>query len=276
MTLSLPAPAKLNLFLHILGRRRDGYHRLQTLFQFLEYGDSLSFSHAEGLHLSCNQEELCRPDNLVLRAAEALRQHSATQQGATIHLHKRLPAGGGVGGGSSDAATTLLGLNHLWQTGLDLDTLARIGLGLGADVPVFVYGHAAWAEGIGEMLSPVSGLPEPWMLVLTPAVQVATARIFQAPALTRDTSAITLSAFLTQGGHNDCENTVCSLYPEVRSALAWLRQFDAAAMTGTGACVFQACADQEQALRRLERAPCPGFVARARVISPLAEAMARL
>ncbi len=276
MTLSLPAPAKLNLFLHILGRRHDGYHRLQTLFQFLEYGDSLSFSHAEGLHLSCNQEELCRPDNLVLRAAEALRQHSATQQGATIHLHKRLPAGGGVGGGSSDAATTLLGLNHLWQTGLDLDTLARIGLGLGADVPVFVYGHAAWAEGIGEMLSPVSGLPEPWMLVLTPAVQVATARIFQAPALTRDTSAITLSAFLTQGGHNDCENTVCSLYPEVRSALAWLRQFDAAAMTGTGACVFQACADQEQALRRLERAPCPGFVARARVISPLAEAMARL
>ncbi len=276
MTLSLPAPAKLNLFLHILGRRRDGYHRLQTLFQFLEYGDSLSFSLAEGLHLSCNQEELCRPDNLVLRAAEALRQHSATQQGATIHLHKRLPAGGGVGGGSSDAATTLLGLNHLWQTGLDLDTLARIGLGLGADVPVFVYGHAAWAEGIGEMLSPVSGLPEPWMLVLTPAVQVATARIFQAPALTRDTSAITLSAFLTQGGHNDCENTVCSLYPEVRSALAWLRQFDAAAMTGTGACVFQACADQEQALRRLERAPCPGFVARARVISPLAEAMARL
>ncbi len=276
MTLSLPAPAKLNLFLHILGRRRDGYHRLQTLFQFLEYGDSLSFSLAEGLHLSCNQEELCRPDNLVLRAAEALRQHSATQQGATIHLHKRLPAGGGVGGGSSDADTTLLGLNHLWQTGLDLDTLARIGLGLGADVPVFVYGHAAWAEGIGEMLSPVSGLPEPWMLVLTPAVQVATARIFQAPALTRDTSAITLSAFLTQGGHNDCENTVCSLYPEVRSALAWLRQFDAAAMTGTGACVFQACADQEQALRRLERAPCPGFVARARVISPLAEAMARL
>ena len=276
MSFSLPAPAKINLFLHILGRRSDGYHELQTLFQFLEYGDTLHVSLAREISFTCDQEALAGPDNLVWRAATALRQATGYAGGAHITLHKTLPCGGGLGGGSSDAATTLLALNELWQTGCSLSALATIGLSLGADVPVFVAGQAAWAEGIGERLTPVADLTEPWMLVLTPPTSVATALIFNDPALTRDTPAITLSAFLAQGGRNDCEDTVCRHFPAVRSALSWLRQFGQAAMTGTGACVFQACVDEATARRRLESAPCAGFVTQARTRSPLHVALAQL
>ncbi len=276
MSFSLPAPAKINLFLHILGRRADGYHQLQTLFQFLEHADTLRFSAAEQLSFTCDQPALAGTDNLVWRAAEALRRETGYGGGARIALHKVLPCGGGLGGGSSDAATTLLALNELWQTGLSLSELAGIGLTLGADVPVFIAGQSAWAEGIGERLTPVIDLAEPWMLVLIPATPVATALIFNDPALTRDTPAITLSAFLAQGGRNDCEDTVCRHFPAVRSALSWLRQFGQATMTGTGACVFQACVDEATARRRLESAPCAGFVTQARTRSPLHVALAQL
>ncbi|TVP89712.1 MAG: 4-(cytidine 5'-diphospho)-2-C-methyl-D-erythritol kinase, partial [Pseudomonadaceae bacterium] len=202
--LSLPAPAKLNLFLHITGRRTDGYHTLQTLFQFLDYGDTLHFQpRRDGqIQLHTELEGVDPADNLILRAAKLLQPHCAQHGGADIRLDKRLPMGGGLGGGSSDAATTLLGLNQLWQCGLTLDQLAELGLQLGADVPVFVRGHAAWAEGVGEQLTPVD-IEEPWYLVAIPDCNVSTAEVFSDQRLTRDTPPITLAAFREHGGRND-------------------------------------------------------------------------
>lgn len=248
------SPAKLNLFLHITGRREDGYHLLQTVFQLLDHGDLLRFAPRDDgqLRLRCNRGELEHEQNLVLGAAQALQAACHCSLGADIELDKRLPAGAGLGGGSSNAATTLLALNHLWQTGLDRSTLASIGLRLGADVPVFVRGHSAWAEGVGEQLTPVN-LPGRWYLVLTPAVEVSTATIFSHRELTRSGSAITMRTFLNGHSRNDCEALVRRLYPQVDAALNWLAHFAEARMTGTGASVFAAFDRQEEAESVLAR-----------------------
>lgn len=270
--LTLPAPAKLNLMLHITGRRADGYHELQTLFQFLDYGDELSFRLREDgqIRLLTELPGVDHDSNLIVRAARMLQRESGCTLGADIQLTKRLPMGGGIGGGSSDAATTLLGLDHLWNTRLGEDRLAELGLNLGADVPVFVRGRAAFAEGVGERLQPVD-LAEPWFLVITPQVSVSTAEIFADPELTRNTPAITVRSLLAGGGHNDCQPVVEKRYPEVRNALSLLNKFVQARMTGTGACVFGSFPNEGEAdkVRRQLPATLPSFVARGRNVSML-------
>ncbi len=272
MTVTLPAPAKLNLFLHITGRRPDGYHNLQTLFQLLDYGDELSFTTDTStvLSFSCNNSLLETDDNLVLKAARLLQSSVGIRQGCQIHLNKKLPMGGGVGGGSSDAATTLLALNKLWACGLSETQLQRLGLQLGADVPVFLHGHTAWAEGVGEKLQNVV-LPEVWFAVITPNCRVATAQIFNHPELTRNSAPIRIPAFPFSGSRNDCEQVVCALYPQVQSALNWLNKFASAHMSGTGASVFASFASREQAAAVLEQLPLEfaGFVAQGVNRSPL-------
>ncbi|MGH8436733.1 MAG: 4-(cytidine 5'-diphospho)-2-C-methyl-D-erythritol kinase [Pseudomonas sp.] len=270
--LTLPAPAKLNLMLHILGRRADGYHQLQTLFQFLDYGDDLSFALREDgeIHLHTEIPGVPHDSNLIVRAARRLQQQSGCPLGADIWLDKRLPMGGGIGGGSSNAATTLLGLNHLWQLGWDENRMAALGLGLGADVPVFVRGHAAFAEGVGERLTPVE-LAEPWFLVAIPQVSVSTAEIFSDPELTRDTPAITLSAVLEWGGRNDCQPVVEKRYPDVRNALILLNKFVSVRLTGTGGCVFGSFPNKAEADKVAAQLPVslPGFVAKGSNVSML-------
>ena len=267
-----PAPAKLNLFLHITGRRPDGYHELQTLFQFLDHGDLLRFHPAPPGRIGRLRPLPGVPEgqDLCLRAAHLLRAHTGAGAGVTIELDKRLPLGGGLGGGSSDAATVLVALNRIWETGLDTDQLAALGLRLGADVPVFVRGFAAWAEGVGERLTPVAP-PEPWYLVVVPPVSVSTAAIFSDPELTRDTPPMTIADFLSGAGHNDCEAVVRRRFPAVDAVLARLRGHGPARMTGTGACVFLPLADGDQA-RALDAQLPPDwmrFIARGCNRSPL-------
>lgn len=280
-TLTLPAPAKLNLFLHITGRRSDGYHNLQTLFQLLDHGDTLTFRRRDDgqLHVSCTDPSLNNADNLVMQAARLLQQTLQCPAGADIHLDKHIPAGAGLGGGSSDAATTLVALNRLWQGGLTRADLAALGLQLGADVPVFVMGHSAWAEGIGEELEPVT-LDEQFFVVLTPACHVTTATIFSHQQLTRDSTAIKMCAFLAGQSRNDCEALVRKLYPAVDAALTWLSRFAPARMTGTGSSVFAAFSDEAQARAVLAQLPAMisgpltgirGFVARGINRSALSE-----
>ncbi|PCJ36906.1 MAG: 4-(cytidine 5'-diphospho)-2-C-methyl-D-erythritol kinase [Cellvibrionales bacterium] len=267
---SLPAPAKINLFLHITGRRADGYHELQTLFQLLDYGDRLSFERRDDsvITLSPAHPTITEKDNLVYRAAKALQEVAQQQQtaqhyGADIHLLKCLPLGGGLGGGSSDAATALIGLNQLWQLDFSREQLSAIGLELGADVPVFIHGRTAWAEGIGEILSPVD-MPECWYLILAPNVEVSTATIFSHQQLTRDARAITIRAFLEQGGRNACQPIAEKLYPEVKTARKWLEQYATVRMTGTGACIFASFENEAQAHKVLADVPqrWQAFVAR--------------
>lgn len=271
-TLALPAPAKLNLFLHINGRRPDGYHNLQTLFQLLDFGDQLTFTPLQSpeITLTCNDPALETEDNLVLRAAHSLRALCDQPQGVNIDLEKRLPAGGGIGGGSSDAATTLLALNHLWQLHLPKRQLLDLARQLGADVPVFVNGVSAFAEGVGELLQAID-LPENWFVVLAPNCHVSTAKIFSHKGLTRDTPVIKVAASFEQGTHNDCQALVCELYPEVRSALTWLNQYGDARLTGTGACVFVKAESQQQAEAIFSRRPkhLNGFVAKGINQSPV-------
>ncbi|TNF01394.1 MAG: 4-(cytidine 5'-diphospho)-2-C-methyl-D-erythritol kinase, partial [Gammaproteobacteria bacterium] len=204
--LSLPAPAKINLFLHITGRRADGYHNLQTLFQLLDFGDQLDFEATQSCAIQVTPalEGVAPDDNLIYRAARLLQEQSGCQRGAVIHLHKRLPMGGGLGGGSSDAATALVALNELWQLGWSREDLMSLGRQLGADVPVFIFGHSAWAEGVGEQLTELE-IPPAWYLVLAPDTQVSTATIFAHQGLTRNTHPIKIRAFLEQGGRNDCQ-----------------------------------------------------------------------
>jgi 4-diphosphocytidyl-2-C-methyl-D-erythritol kinase len=267
-----PSPAKLNLFLHITGRRSDGYHELQTVFQFLDYGDTLCFepTFAPDIQLLAQIEGVEHDNNLIVRAARALQQHAGVTKGAIISLDKRLPMGGGLGGGSSNAATTLVALNQLWDCLLSDDELAKIGLGLGADVPVFIHGHAAWAEGVGEILSPVSPC-EPWYVVIVPPCQVSTSDIFSAVELTRDCESITISRFLSGEGRNVCEDVVKDHYPAVAESLFWLAQYGQARMTGTGACVFVDVNSQQQAQKLMDDLPetWQGFVAKGCNISPL-------
>lgn len=262
---TLQCPAKLNLFLHITGRRADGYHSLQTLFQIIDLCDSLSLSPTDdgSITLECSDAALTGPDNLVLRAAGALREATGSTLGASMRLDKRIPMGAGLGGGSSDAASALLGLNQMWGCKLDIDTLAQIGLKLGADVPLFVRGSSAWAEGIGEILTPVD-LPSKTYLVICPDCHVSTQDIFSHQQLTRNTTAIKMAAFLAGHTRNDCENVVRSLYPPVDEALLWLNQFAQARMTGTGASIFAAFDSAQQAQQVLDQLPegMNGFVAR--------------
>lgn len=270
--LILPAPAKLNLMLHILGRRPDGYHELQTLFQFLDHGDELGFSLREDgeIHLRTEVPGVPHDSNLIVRAARSLQQASGTRLGADIWLDKRLPMGGGIGGGSSDAATTLLGLDHLWQTHLGEERLAELGLALGADVPVFVRGRAAFAEGVGERLQPVT-LEEPWFLVAVPQVFVSTAEVFTDLELTRNSAPINLRSLLEGGSRNDCQPVVEKRYPEVRNALMWLNKFTSARLTGTGACVFGSFPNRDDADKVARQLPAtlPSFVAKGSNISML-------
>jgi 4-diphosphocytidyl-2-C-methyl-D-erythritol kinase len=234
-----PAPAKLNLFLHITGRRPDGYHTLQTVFQIIDLADTLEVepTSAGDIERVGGPDSIPAEADLIVRAARALKAATGTTQGARLRLHKRIPIGGGLGGGSSDAATALIALNECWQTGVDLLRLAAIGLELGADVPVFVHGRSAWAGGIGDVLEPVD-LPDRWFVVIDPGVAVSTAELFQAPELTRNSPVITIRGFLDSGGRNDFEPVVSARYPAVRDALAWLRRRGEARLTGTGGCVF--------------------------------------
>lgn len=251
-----PAPAKLNLFLHITGRRQDGYHLLQTAFQFIDDCDWLEFEPctANGIMYLSPLPEVAVEHDLVYRAATLLQQAAASRQGVAIRLRKHLPMGGGLGGGSSDAATTLVALNHLWGAGLSVEQLAQLGLELGADVPVFIYGRAAWAEGVGEQLQPLE-LTEPWYLVVTPPVQVSTREIFAAPELTRNCKPITISGFLNGEGRNVCGPVISYRYPSIAQMLAWLSRFSPAKITGTGSSIFAAFAEKQQALEALAQTP---------------------
>lgn len=267
-----PAPAKLNLFLHVIGRRPDGYHLLQTVFQFLDYFDELEFEirpDAE-ITLTGNYDDVDPDQDLIVRAARKLQQQSGCGKGVDITVKKRLPMGGGLGGGSSDAATTLVALNRLWDLNLEDEELSATGLELGADVPIFIHGRAAWAEGIGEYLTSIEP-PEDWFLVVSPGIRVSTAEVFNSPDLTRNTPAITIRDFLAGAGRNDCQDVVRSTCPEVAKLLNWLEEKGKARMTGTGACVFCAFATYEQAMAVMKTLPenWQGFVAKGQNRSPL-------
>ena len=270
--LKWPAPAKLNLLLHITGRRKDGYHLLQTVFQFLDYSDYLGFEVLtdKQVRRAYALAEVPEDQDLCVRAARLLQKHAGVEHGALIHLDKKLPMGGGLGGGSSDAAAVLLVLNKLWDVNLPLAELATLGLSLGADVPVFIQGHAAWAEGVGENLQPVD-LPEAWFLVICPPVTVSTAEIFSSPELIRDCPPITIRDFLTGQGGNVCEAVARSRYPQVEAALNALGEYGPARMTGTGACVYTAFETEAAAQTAWQQltAAWPGFIARGRNVSPL-------
>ncbi|MFN2166351.1 MAG: 4-(cytidine 5'-diphospho)-2-C-methyl-D-erythritol kinase [Anaerolineae bacterium] len=272
MTRPWPAPAKLNLFLHVTGRRPDGYHELQTVFQLLDFCDDVRVA-------STGDGRITRPegtagvapeDDLAVRAARLLQAAAGTSRGAEIRIQKRIPAGGGLGGGSSDAATVLVALNRLWGLDWPLRRLAELGLELGADVPVFVHGRSAWAEGVGERLTPVA-LPARWYAVICPGCHVSTAEVFQAPELTRNSPQTTINGFLSSGGRNDCEAAVRARYPEVGEALDWLGRKSQARLTGTGSCVFAGAPDEAAAGALLEGLPgrWQGFVARGISESPL-------
>ncbi|MEK7810347.1 MAG: 4-(cytidine 5'-diphospho)-2-C-methyl-D-erythritol kinase [Pseudomonadota bacterium] len=283
-SLSCPAPAKLNLFLHVIGRRDDGYHLLQTLFRFIDLNDTLHFTlRADGAVNRINVLEGVPPEqDLCVRAAKLLQHETGCKSGVDIVLEKSIPMGGGLGGGSSDAATTLLALNRLWNLGLSRQRLMQLGLRLGADVPVFVFGDNAFAEGVGEHLQ-VFPLPDAWYVVLCPPVHVPTAQIFTHPELTRNTISMTMRAlpkgqdFRTGGIEgkpklgNDLQAVACRLYPAVETHLQWLAKFAPPLMTGSGACVFAEFATEAQAQAVLQQLPTDmrGFVARGLQQHPL-------
>lgn len=259
MKLTCPAPAKLNLFLHVVGRRPDGYHLLQTLFRFISLQDSLHFSLRNDAEVRRTHviEGVAEEQDLCVRAARLLQSETGCRLGVDITLEKHIPMGGGLGGGSSDAATALIALNRLWGLGLSREHLMQLGLRLGADVPVFVFGENAFAEGVGEKLQAYP-LPEAWYVVLFPPVHVPTAEVFSHPELTRDTVSITMRALESrqkQQLRNDLQSVVCNLYPEVANYLAWLNNFGEAKMTGSGACVFAEFTSQSLAEAVLQKLP---------------------
>ncbi len=276
---TLPSPAKLNLFLHITGRRDDGYHDLQTLFQLLDVGDSLTFrtNKTGEISLAPQIPGVLAKDNLIVRAAGLLQQKTGCTHGCDIVLDKVLPMGAGLGGGSSNAATALVGLNTLWECGLSLSELAEIGCSLGADVPVFVHGKSAFAEGIGELLTPMQ-LPQQWYLVITPQCQVSTGEIFSHPQLTRNSPPIKIRALSGEQYRNDCQAVVQRLYPEVQQVLDWLQDYSNPLMTGTGASVFSCFANQAAAQQALDRVPknWNAFIARGDDNSSLHRKMGKL
>ncbi|CAK1787109.1 4-(cytidine 5'-diphospho)-2-C-methyl-D-erythritol kinase [Vibrio crassostreae] len=273
-----PSPAKLNLFLYITGRRDNGYHELQTLFQFVDFGDELTVTankKTSAITITPAIPGVATEDNLIWKAATALQQYTSTSFGADIELKKVLPIGGGIGGGSSNAATVLVALNYLWQLNLSDDQLAKIGLKLGADVPVFVRGYAAFAEGVGEQLQPANP-DEKWYLVVKPQVSIATVDIFTHSELTRNTPKRALSTLLEQEYVNDCEKIVRMLYPEVDKQLSWLLQYAPSRLTGTGSCVFAEFNSEKEAELVREQLPdtVSAFIAKGRNISPLKETLA--
>ena len=277
-----PSPAKLNLFLYITGQRADGYHTLQTLFQFLDYGDTIDIAlRGDGeIRLLTPVEGVAHEDNLIVRAARLLMKVASENNrlpngsGADISIDKRLPMGGGLGGGSSNAATVLVALNHLWQCGLSIDELAALGLTLGADVPVFVRGHAAFAEGVGEILTPVEP-EEKWYLVAHPGVSIPTPVIFNDPDLPRNTPKRSIKTLLKCEFGNDCEVIARKRFREVDAALSWLLEYAPSRLTGTGACVFAEFDTESRARQVLEQAPewLNGFVAKGVNLSPLHRAL---
>lgn len=277
-----PSPAKLNLFLYITGQRADGYHTLQTLFQFLDYGDTIDITpRSDGeIHLLTPVEGVAHEENLIVRAARSLMKAASESNclpkgsGADISIDKRLPMGGGLGGGSSNAATVLVALNHLWQCGLSVDELAALGLTLGADVPVFVRGHAAFAEGVGEILTPVEP-EEKWYLVAHPGVSIPTPVIFNDPDLPRNTPKRSIKTLLKCEFGNDCEVIARKRFREVDAALSWLLEYAPSRLTGTGACVFAEFDTESRARQVLEQAPewLKGFVAKGVNLSPLHRAL---
>ena len=274
-----PAPAKLNLMLHVVGRRPDGYHELQTVFQLIDLMDAIDISVREDgmIFRPSGPAGVPEDQDLVVRAARALKAATGSRLGANISVTKRIPLGGGLGGGSSDAATTLVGLNHMWRTGLTSAQLAAIGASLGADVPVFVAGRSAWAEGIGEILTPVQLGKDSWYLVIFLGVLVPTASVFQAPELTRNSPPTTMRGFLETGGRNDCETVVRARFPAVGEALDWLGRHAPARLTGTGSCVFAKFSRAADAERVAARVPDTwrAWVARGLDESPLLEQLGR-
>jgi 4-diphosphocytidyl-2-C-methyl-D-erythritol kinase len=276
-----PAPAKLNLFLHILGRRPDGYHELQTCFQFVDLCDEITIDvRADGrIRRVVDMPGVPEDNDLCVRAARMLKAAAGSPLGADLGVLKRVPMGGGLGGGSSDAATCLVALNHLWQLHWPVDELAALGLKLGADVPVFVRGRAAWAEGVGERLTALY-LPEAPAeanyLILKPNVGVSTAEVFQDAELTRNSPPITIHGFLATGGRNDCLGVVRRRYPEVARAIDWLSRFGSARLTGTGSCVFLALESAERGREILRQLPpeLDAFLVRGLNDSPLLERLA--
>lgn len=284
--ISFPCPAKLNLFLHIVGQRSDGYHELETVFQFLDHNDTLTIctTQEKSINLLTPIKGVNNDDNLIVKAANLLQQAILVKDptftlGADIKLNKILPMGGGLGGGSSNAATVLVALNKLWQCNFSIEFLAQLGLTLGADVPIFIHGFAAFAQGIGEKLTPVTP-PEYWYLVTKPDCSISTKEIFTAKNLTRNTKKISLDSYSTQGFnhdlgsdlfHNDCQTLVIKRYPEVAKLLAWLIEYAPSRMTGTGACVFSRFTSQEQALKIQKKLPegIYSFIARGLNKSPL-------
>ena len=270
--MTITSPAKVNLFLHIIGRKSNGYHNLETIFQLLDYGDSISFSARcdSRITLHSNVNDIPRNDNLIIRAAELLRKKAGIKKGCSILLNKIIPMGAGLGGGSSNAATTLVALNSIWNCGLALQELSDLGQTLGADIPVFVNGNTSFAESTGEILSPLE-LREKWFLVITPICHISTQEIFSQPQLTRNSPPIKIRALPSGRGRNDCQEVVLSEYPEVREVLDWLENFAEALLTGTGSSVFCKFDNQKEALRVLNEVPKKwrGFVARGINSSPV-------
>jgi 4-diphosphocytidyl-2-C-methyl-D-erythritol kinase len=276
-----PAPAKLNLFLHVTGRRHDGYHLLQTVFQLIDYGDMLHFEVRDdgAIRRTTRVPGIPEESDLIVRAAKLLRTSAissgtAKYPGADIAIDKRLPLGGGLGGGSSDAATTLIALNHLWQTGLSQAELLALGLQLGADVPFFLFGQNAFAEGVGEKLLPLS-TPDHWFVVIEPGISIATKTIFDAPELTRNTKPVTIADFSAAPigfGKNDLQSVAANLFSPVADAVEWLRNYGDARMTGSGACVFCSFEREQQAEQVLNKVPARWKAWKAKAIArhPLA------
>jgi 4-diphosphocytidyl-2-C-methyl-D-erythritol kinase len=264
MSHAYPAPAKLNLFLHVVGRRADGYHLLQSVYRFIDRSDTVHLELRDDGRVIREGDlpGVSEDDDLTIRAARLLQTHAPAGLGVSIHLEKVLPMGGGLGGGSSDAATVLLALNHLWQVNLSREVLQKMALQLGADVPVFVFGQTAFAQGVGEILHSIS-VPPAWYVVLMPPLQVPTAAIFAAPELTRNTPPLKIAPFSAGMGHNDLQPVVVNRYPEVARYLEWLAQFGEARMTGSGACVFASFGTEEAAHDALRQLPetMQGFVA---------------
>lgn len=282
-SLTLPSPAKINRFLHIVGRRTDGYHLLQTVFQFIDLNDTLHFSlfSENKIELISNIDTIKNENNLIIKAAKLLKKVTQNRQGMRIVLEKQIPIGGGLGGGSSNAATTLLALNTLWNLNLPLSTLMRLGAQLGADVPFFIYGHAAWGEGIGDELTPVTP-DEPWVLLLIPPCQISTPKLYSDPRLTRDTPRLRIEAVQLsdseQGSSttvlkNDFETVAKLRYPEVSAALNWLNQFGTARMSGSGSTVFALFDSYDKAKLIMKKLPdsFKGWIVKSNLISPLAK-----
>ena len=278
-SVTLPSPAKLNLFLHITGRRDNGYHKLQTVFQLLDYGDNLTFSSnpTGKITISPQIEGVAAENNLIVRAAKLLQAKAGCNSGCDIVVEKKIPMGAGLGGGSSNAATALVGLNHLWQCDLEPDTLAELGAALGADVPVFVHGNSAFAEGIGELLTPLD-IPEQWYLVITPDVHISTAEIFSNPQLTRNSPPIKIRALSGEQYRNDCQSVVEKRYPAVKQALDWIADYNNPLMTGTGASVFCCFATQTEAQQALDLVPkqWSAFIARGENRSSLHQQLGKI